>query len=64
MMWNPKLPFGIAQFNSLVEQNAQVVAYSHDFLFMLLAGIPALVAVLFMRKPRPLEAGEKLEISE
>jgi DHA2 family multidrug resistance protein len=64
MMWNPQLPFGIAQFNGIVEQNSQVVAYANDFLFMLLAGIPALIAIFFMRKPRPLEAGEILEVSE
>jgi DHA2 family multidrug resistance protein len=64
MMWNPKLPFGLQQFNGIIEQNAQVIAYTHDFLFMLVAGIPALLSIFLMRKPRPLAAGEKLEVSE
>jgi DHA2 family multidrug resistance protein len=64
MMWNPRLPFGIAQFNGLIERNAQVVAYANDFMFMLIAGIPAVISIFLMRKPRRLAAGEKLEISE
>ena len=64
LMWNPQIPFGVAQFNGVIEQNAQVIAYANVFLLMLLAGIPAVVSIFLMRKPRPLAAGEKLEVSE
>ncbi len=64
LMWNPQIPFGAVQLNNVIEQNAQVVAYANDFLFMLFACIPALFVIFFMRKPPTLAAGEKLEISE
>ena len=64
LMWNPQIPFGAAQLDAVIQQNAQVVAYANDYLFMLVAGIPALIVVFFMRKPPTLAVGEKLEISE
>ena len=64
LMWNPQIPFGAAQLDAVIQQNAQVVAYANDYLFMLVAGIPALIVVFFMRKPPKLAVGEKLEISE
>ena len=64
LMWNPQIPFGAQQLDSIINQNAQIVAYSNDFLFMLAASVPALIVIFLMRKPPTLAAGEKLEISE
>jgi DHA2 family multidrug resistance protein len=64
LMWNPQIPFGAAQFDSLIQRNAQIVAYADVYLFMLFASLPALVIIFLMRKPPPLAPGEKLEISE
>ncbi|HVW74289.1 MAG TPA: DHA2 family efflux MFS transporter permease subunit, partial [Rhizomicrobium sp.] len=36
MMMNPRIPFGLANLNSLLEYRATVEAYANDFLFMLL----------------------------
>ena len=64
MMWNPSLPFGVQQINSVVENNAQVIAYSNDFIFMMISCAPALLVILMMRRPALLAPNEKLEISE
>ena len=64
LMWNPQIPFGAMQFDSIIQRNAQIVAYADVYLFMLFASLPALLIIFFMRKPPTLAAGEKLEISE
>ncbi|HEY4125071.1 MAG TPA: MFS transporter, partial [Rhizomicrobium sp.] len=64
MMWNPKIPMTAQMLNHVVDTNAQVIAYSNDFIFMLIVSIPSLFVVFFMKKPPTLAAGEKLEISE
>jgi DHA2 family multidrug resistance protein len=57
MMWNPQLPFGIQQLNSVVEYNAQVIAYSDDFLFMFYISLPALLVIMLMKRPAMLPQG-------
>jgi DHA2 family multidrug resistance protein len=52
MMWNPQLPFGLQQLNSVIEYNAQVIAYAHDFLFMFFISLPALLVIFLMKKPK------------
>ena len=64
MMWNPKIPMTANMLNQVVDNNAQVIAYSNDFIFMLIISIPAVFVTFFMKKPPTLAAGEKLEISE
>ena len=64
MMWNPKIPMTANMLNHVVDTNAQIIAYSNDFIFMLLVSIPSVFVVFFMKKPPTLAAGEKLEISE
>ncbi|HEY1962928.1 MAG TPA: hypothetical protein VGG69_10955, partial [Rhizomicrobium sp.] len=56
MMWNPQLPFGLQQLNGVVEYNAQVIAYAHDFLFMFFISLPALLVIFLMKKPPALGA--------
>jgi DHA2 family multidrug resistance protein len=51
MMMNPQIPFGLANFNQLVEMRAQVVAYSNDFLFMTYVSLPAFLIIWLMKKP-------------
>jgi DHA2 family multidrug resistance protein len=64
MMWNPKIPMTAGMLNQVVDNNAQAIAYSNDFIFMLIVSIPSIFVVFFMKKPPTLAAGEKLEISE
>jgi len=61
MLWNPQLPFGLQQLNSVVEINAQVIAYANDFLFMFFISLPALVVIFLMRRPPMLQAPPKFE---
>ncbi|MBN9566203.1 MAG: DHA2 family efflux MFS transporter permease subunit [Alphaproteobacteria bacterium] len=50
LFWNPQLPFGLAQIDGVIQQNAAAIAYSNDFLFMFFISIPAIFVVMFMRK--------------
>src|SRR5580698_7694355 len=40
LMMSPQIPFGLANFNSLIEYRAQVEAYANDFLFMFYVSLP------------------------
>ncbi|HEY3778565.1 MAG TPA: DHA2 family efflux MFS transporter permease subunit [Rhizomicrobium sp.] len=51
LYWNPAMPFGAGQLDSIVQYNAQVIAYANDFLFMFFISLPALVVLFLMRKP-------------
>ena len=65
MMMNPQIPFGLANFNNLVEFRAQTIAFSNDFLFMFYVGIPALGAIWLMKRPQftPVSTA-KMEVME
>jgi DHA2 family multidrug resistance protein len=66
MMWNPQLPFGLQQLNGVVEYNAQVIAYSDDFLFMFYISLPALLVVMLMKRPAmlPQSAAKETAVME
>jgi DHA2 family multidrug resistance protein len=49
--WNIGTLPGRAALDALVNYHAQIVAYSDDFLAMLLGMIPAAILILLMRKP-------------
>jgi len=51
MMWNLNMPFGVQQLNAVVERNAEIIAYANDFLFMFFISAPALLVLMFMKKP-------------
>ena len=36
---------------SVIDNNAQIIAYAHDFLFMFFISLPALLVVFLMKKP-------------
>jgi DHA2 family multidrug resistance protein len=61
MMWNPNLPFGLAQLDSIVQYNAQIIAYANDFLFMFFISLPALFVLFLMRRPALLQKPPPLE---
>jgi DHA2 family multidrug resistance protein len=63
LFWNPQLPFGLAQIDGVIQQNAAAIAYSNDFLFMFFISIPAIFVVMFMRKV-DLAPGTKAEVME
>jgi len=65
LFMNPQLPFGLANFNGLVEMRAATVAFSDDFLFMFYLGIPALGVIWLMKRPNfgPV-AGAPVEVLE
>ena len=51
MMMNPQIPFGLANFNSLIEYRATVQAYANDFLFMFLISLPVFAVIWMMKRP-------------
>jgi DHA2 family multidrug resistance protein len=60
LFWNPQLPFGLQNLNGIIERNAQVIAYSNDYLFMFLTCLPVLVIIAVMRAPpKMVTAGAK-----
>ena len=64
MFWNPRLPFGAAQLDRLVQYNAQIIAYANDFLFMFLISLPALFALFLIRRPSLLQRTPEMEVME
>lgn len=63
VLWNPQMPFGLNQINGVIEYNAQVIAYSNDFLFMFYMSLPAILVVLLMKRVH-LAPGTKVEVME
>jgi DHA2 family multidrug resistance protein len=64
MMWNPQLPFGLAQLDSIVQYNSQIIAYANDFLFMFFISLPALGVLFLMKRPALVPGAPKLEAIE
>lgn len=64
MLWNPHLPFGVAQLDSVVQYNAQLIAYANDFLFMFFISLPALLVLFLMRRPTLLQRPPTIEPAE
>ena len=62
-LWNPALPFGLAQLNGIVERNAQIVAYSDVFLFMFYLCLPSVLIIGLMNKP-PVAVRPETEVME
>jgi DHA2 family multidrug resistance protein len=50
-MMNPQIPFGLANFNSLIQYRAQVQAYANDFLLMFVVSLPVFVIIWLMKRP-------------
>ena len=59
MLMNPRIPFGLANLNSLLQYRATVEAYSNDFLFMLLISLPVFVIIWLMKRPPKIEVVNK-----
>jgi DHA2 family multidrug resistance protein len=51
LMMNPQIPFGLQNFNGMIEYRAQVIAFQNDFLFMFYASLPALAVIWLMKRP-------------
>jgi DHA2 family multidrug resistance protein len=51
LMMNPQIPFGLANFNSLIQYRAQVQAYANDFLLMFVVSLPVFVIIWLMKRP-------------
>ncbi|HTW35690.1 MAG TPA: DHA2 family efflux MFS transporter permease subunit [Rhizomicrobium sp.] len=64
MMWNPQIPFGVAALDQVINRNAEVIAYSQDFLFMFFISLPALVVIFLMRRPAALPKPQDIEVME
>jgi DHA2 family multidrug resistance protein len=64
LFWNLQLPFGVVQLDSIVQYNAQVIAYANDFLFMFYISLPALFVLFLMRRPALLQGAPPIEAIE
>jgi DHA2 family multidrug resistance protein len=64
MFWNLQIPFGQQNLDMMITQNAQVVAYANDFLFMFYISLPALLVVFLMKRPPVVPGPTHLEVME
>jgi len=64
MFWNLQIPFGQQNLDMMITQNAQVVAYANDFLFMFYVSLPALLVVFLMKRPPVVPGPTHLEVME
>ena len=49
---DPATPQGVATLDGIVNHQAQIIAYSNDYVLMIAATLPALLLLLFMRHKR------------
>lgn len=64
MWWNLQMPFGAATLDAVINQNAQVISYANDFLFMFFVSLPALAVIFLMRRPALMPAKHEMEVME
>ena len=64
LMWSPRLPFGLQSLNAIVDQNAAIIAYADDFLFMFFTCMPVLAVTLMMRPTRQAAPASMTEFIE
>ena len=64
MLLNPRLPFGAAHLDSIIQYNAQIIAYANDFLFMFFISLPALFVLFLIRRPHLLQRSPEMEVME
>jgi DHA2 family multidrug resistance protein len=57
-MLNLATPHGAALMDSIINTQAQIIAYADDYKFLLLISLPATLSVLLMSKPRNTVAAE------
>ena len=53
LFYNPNIPMGLAGISAEISRQAEIIAYSNDFMFLFWVSIPAAFALLLMRKPKP-----------
>jgi len=53
LFYNPNIPMGLAGISAEISRQAEIIAYSNDFMFLFWVSIPAAFALLLMRKPAP-----------
>jgi DHA2 family multidrug resistance protein len=64
MFWNTQIPFGLQNLDMMITQNAAVVAYANDFLFMFYISLPALLVVFLMKRPAAAAGPTHIEVME
>jgi MFS transporter, DHA2 family, multidrug resistance protein len=64
MLLNPQIPFGVQALDGIINQNAQVISYANDFLFMFFISLSALVVIFLMKRPAAPPTPRDLEVSE
>jgi DHA2 family multidrug resistance protein len=59
--WDPATRHGAAMLDSVVNQQAQIIAYVDDYKMMIFTTAPMLLLLLLMRRSRPVAKSEHLE---
>ena len=58
--WSPLTPGGRAVLDSVINQQAQVIAYNDDYKMLMFATLVTLPLLLMLRKPKPRPAEKKI----
>ncbi len=51
-LWDPTTAHGAALLDHVINRQAQIIAYMNDYKMMIFTTLPALLLLLFMRRPR------------
>ena len=60
---DPATPQGVAMLDGIVNQQAQIIAYSNDYVLMIGATLPALLLLVFMRHKRQRRGADQISRS-
>jgi DHA2 family multidrug resistance protein len=55
-MYDPATPQGAALLDKVVNEQAQIIAYSNDYMMLICTTLPALLLLLLMRRPGSMAA--------
>ena len=63
-MYSPVTHQGVAMLDQEVNRQAQIIAYSDDYLMLICTTLPAILLLLIMRRPRQMIAAAEMEPME
>ena len=62
--WDPATRHGAAMLDTVVNQQAQIIAYIDDYKMMIFTTAPMLLLLLLMRRSKPAAKHEPVEVGE
>jgi len=63
-MLNPASPAGASMLNSMIQTQAQIIAYIDDYKFLLITTIPAMACLFLMSRPANAQHSKEVHVME